>query len=867
MPPTPTLPPDSIFVDPDDAIADTGVDSAEDVARHESATDGFSNLDEFLAWANATRERSVAEELAHLPAKEQEELLDGVDPDSLLYSWDTWARPSQVLPESGFNTAVVMAGRGWGKGLPLDTPIPTPNGFTRMGDLQDGDEVYYEAGKTCHVVAAHDPYTPNHMFRLTFDDDSSILADADHLWRTQTRREYKRARGYNVRTTKELLDSLDDGHCVQVTAPLELPDAELPVDPYTLGAWLGDGASAGPTICGVDSEIFDRIRKTYALRDGRSPSSIARQPNLQSWFIGGRNELTPHFHTLQLFKNKHVPEPYFWGSVEQRLELLRGIMDTDGTIEKTGCRAGVGFVSRRLRDDVQRLLVTLGYKARARTRRKGVHGRPETIKDFYTVEFRPTPERNPFALTRKAERVVAYRAQSNRATHRRLVSVTEAPIVTVRCITVDSPDATYLAGRELITTHNTRVGSEWIRQKARDNPGCRIILLGRTTADVRDVMVLGESGILAVSPPGEKPEYLPSRRLLTWPNGSQALLATSQEPSVLRGPQAHFAWADEIGTYTHVPDESGLTAWQNLRIATRLGEAPQVITTTTPKRMPAVQELMDEVASANSSTIIIRGRTVDNVAALSRSYLEMLFHLYHGTALWAQEIMGEVVDAVEGALWSDSTINSARALTGLPSLPFRVVAVDPSVAENPRDECGIVVVGGTSEKLLHKRHAYVLEDATIHGAPGVWAAAVVEAHKKWKTAGVVAEGNQGGELVRMAIHAVDPTVPVFIVHARQNKQLRAEPVVTAYEQKRVHHVGYLGALETQMTGWEPGVSKKSPDRVDALVYGVAAVLIKPPKDLFKILRPLRAKSAGSNRVSGIKRSPFAGHRSGGTRAA
>lgn len=412
----------------------------------------------------------------------------------------------------------------------------------------------------------------------------------------------------------------------------------------------------------------------------------------------------------------------------------------------------------------------------------------------------------------------------------------------------------------------SRVGSEWIRKKARENPGCRIILLGRTAADVRDVMVLGESGIIACSAPNEKPSYYPSRRALVWPNGSQALLATSMEPSVLRGPQANFSWADEIGTYTHIPDESGLTAWQNLRIATRLGEEPQTITTTTPKRMPAIVELLDEVAIPSKKTIVIKGRTIDNVAALSRNYLEMLFHLYHGTSLWAQEIMGELVEASEGALWSDALLNGARALTGVPPLPFRCVAVDPSVAENPKDECGIVVVGGTGHKELHKRHAYVLEDATVHGSPSVWAKAVVEAAQRWQVQGVIAEGNQGSELVRMAINAIDPDLKVFLVNARQNKQLRAEPVVTAYEGKRVHHVGMLPTLEAQMTSWEPGVTKKSPDRIDALVYGVAAMLIQPPKGLFRVMKPMRASSAGKRTVPGVKKG-YQGHKNSPLRRA
>lgn len=405
----------------------------------------------------------------------------------------------------------------------------------------------------------------------------------------------------------------------------------------------------------------------------------------------------------------------------------------------------------------------------------------------------------------------------------------------------------------------TRVGSEWTRKKAREHPGCRIILLGRTSADVRDTMVKGESGILAVSPPSERPDYTPSTRSLVWPNGTTALLMSSIEPSLLRGPQAHFAWADEIGTYNHIPDETGLTAWQNLRIACRLGAHPQVITTTTPRRLPAIVELSDEVATPGSGTILLKGRTLDNVSALSRSYLEMLFNLYHGTKLWEQEIMGELIEAAQGAMWNDDLIRSARALTGLPSLPLRVLAVDPSVAEQPRDECGIVVVGGTAHPKLHQRHAYVLEDATVHGSPKVWAQRVVDTARRWQVAGVVAEGNQGGELVAMAINSLDPDLKVFTVHARQNKALRAEPVVTAYESGRVHHVGYLGNLEDQMTGWEPEVSKKSPDRVDALVYAVTAMLIRPPRGLFS-LGNLRARSAASQRVPGVKKSAYAGHR-------
>ena len=325
----------------------------------------------------------------------------------------------------------------------------------------------------------------------------------------------------------------------------------------------------------------------------------------------------------------------------------------------------------------------------------------------------------------------------------------------------------------------SRAGSEWVREKAMQNPGCRII-----------------------------PEYFPSKRLLKWPNGSIAQLFSATEPDQLRGPQAHFAWCDEVAAFPHIPDASGLTAWDNARIATRLGDYPQLIATTTPKRVPVIKDLLK---ITDGSVVITRGSTKDNKGNLSSAYLDVIYGVYAGSHLASQELEGILTDEVEGALWTDDLLNAARTLTALPPLPFRVVAVDPSVSATPKDECGIVVVGATGHKKLHERHAYVLEDATIHGSPDVWARRVVETARRWRCP-VVAEGNQGGDLVRMAIHSIDPSVQVFQVTARQNKQLRAEPVIAVYEQKRVHHVGYLPTLEAQQTSWVPAETKKSPDR-------------------------------------------------------
>lgn len=411
----------------------------------------------------------------------------------------------------------------------------------------------------------------------------------------------------------------------------------------------------------------------------------------------------------------------------------------------------------------------------------------------------------------------------------------------------------------------TRLLAEWVRKVAREHPGCRIALVARTAADCRDVIINGESGIMAVCPPNERPEYFPSRRSLEFPNGSVATHFSAAEPDQLRGPQFHFAAVDELAAWNHVPGMDGLTAWDQVQVACRLGDNPQIVVATTPKRVPAMRALLERVNEPGVR--ITRGSTMRNRGNLSANYLDLMASLYAGTAIGRQELEGLLLDDVEGALWTEQLINEhrAKALIDVGALPFRVVAVDPSVAENPRDECGIVVVGATAHRDVHKRHAYVLEDATVHGSPGIWAKRVVEVCKKWKCAGIVAEGNQGAELVRMAIQAVDPTMRVFMIHARQNKALRAEPVVTAYEKGRVHHVAYLPELETQMTGWEPGVSKKSPDRVDALVYGVSASILKPPKGLFS-LGSIRARSAAGHRLP-VKKSSYGGHRGGVRRAA
>jgi phage terminase large subunit-like protein len=381
-----------------------------------------------------------------------------------------------------------------------------------------------------------------------------------------------------------------------------------------------------------------------------------------------------------------------------------------------------------------------------------------------------------------------------------------------------------LAGRGF---GKTRLASEWVREEAKytTTGQRRFALVARTAADVRDVIVEGESGILNVTPPSERPHYEPSKRRLTWPNGNTATLFTADEPDSLRGPQFTHAWGDEVAAWRQTPDAAGMTAWDNLRVGTRLGQYPKLLVTTTPKRVPILYSLLKE-AEKGEIVKVTRGSTLDNSGNLSSAYLDTMLGIYEGTALAKQELYGEMLSDVDGAMWTEEIVEASRQMALPPATPLRLIGVDPSVAENPKDECGIVVVSSTADGDLYKRQAWVLEDASVHGSPTVWAQKVVDMARKWGCP-VVAEVNQGGALVKNAIHQIDPTVTVLEVHSKQGKQLRAEPITLAYQQGRVHHVGYHVHLESQMYSWIPGEGK-SPDRIDALVHALTALLIKPP---------------------------------------
>jgi phage terminase large subunit-like protein len=374
-----------------------------------------------------------------------------------------------------------------------------------------------------------------------------------------------------------------------------------------------------------------------------------------------------------------------------------------------------------------------------------------------------------------------------------------------------------LAGRGF---GKTRCGAEWVQQMAKEHPGCRIALVAETAADVRKVMVEGDSGILSIASPDFMPVYSPANRQLTWPNGSIALTYNATQPDQLRGPQHHYAWSDEIAKWQYIQD-----SWDQLQFGLRLGEDPRQLVTTTPRPLALIKKLV-----VDPHTVVTRGKTMDNAANLASPFLKQIEERYGGTRLGRQELDGEILDDIPGALWQRVNIDETRLAECPDDLLRVVVAVDPAASsQEGSDETGIVVVGLARDKDGYAR-GYVLEDATLRGSPEEWARKAVNMYRKWSADKIVAEKNQGGEMVAAVIRAVDRSIPIKLVHASRGKVIRAEPISALYEQHRVHHVGRFDELEDQMCTFSVdnirGNGMGSPDRVDALVWGLTDIFEK-----------------------------------------
>ena len=388
----------------------------------------------------------------------------------------------------------------------------------------------------------------------------------------------------------------------------------------------------------------------------------------------------------------------------------------------------------------------------------------------------------------------------------------------------------------------TRSAAEWVREKVMTGQAKRIALVSDTAADTRDVMIRGPAGLCSIGPPGERPVYRATDRSVTWPNGAIAIAYSAEAPELLRGPEHDLAWCDELAKWRNLrkADVEGGTAWDNLLMGLRIGRHPQVCVSTTPRNVPTVRKILSDPLA-----VITQASTYENLRNLAPPFRESIKR-FEGTRLGRQELEGDILDDNPGALWKRKQLDDLRVQT-YPQLVRIGVAIDPAIsAEETSDDTGIIVAG-----IGVDGHGYVLDDLTVHDIPAVWARESLHGYARWKAGTIIAEVNQGGQMVEHTLRSTCAPNEYFryeAVHASQGKLTRAEPISALYEQCKVHHVGSFPELEDQLCSWTPG--QKSPDRLDALVWALtwlfpnestcpaAGITSEPEPDYYRTERPL-----------------------------
>lgn len=354
----------------------------------------------------------------------------------------------------------------------------------------------------------------------------------------------------------------------------------------------------------------------------------------------------------------------------------------------------------------------------------------------------------------------------------------------------------------------TRTGAEWVRARVESGTSGRIALVARTPADIRDVMIEGDSGLMNVCPPWNRPRYEPSKKHLTWPDGTVAIAYSSHEPDQLRGQQFNTAWCDELASWEY-PRET----WDTLAFGLRAGASPQCVVTTTPRPIELLRELVDQ-----EDVHVTRGSTYENSRFLAPSFIRQIQRRYEGTDVGRQEIYAELLEEAQDALWRRDWI--ARVETP-PDFNRIVVAIDPAMSSRPdSDETGIIVAGADEDL-----RGYVLEDASGRMSPDEWARRAISLYDRYSASRIIGERNNGGDLVGSVLKTASGgrSLPIRLVNASVGKYARAEPVAALYQQGRVFHAGSFPKLEDQLCTWEPGAST-SPDRMDALVWALSDLI-------------------------------------------
>lgn len=714
--------------------------------------------------------------------------------EALKYRWSLKARKSQLLPPGDWTYWAIISGRGFGKtrcgcetvriwkdnnpiillagatagdlrdimiegeSLDIMTPIPTPHGWTTMEYLKVGDKVFDETGAPCSVIWVSKIADNRPCYEVGFSDGETIIADAKHKWFTWSGRARRAVRISkhpedvpSVVTTEEIAKNLFDygqmNHAIPLPGALQYPEKILLIHPYVLGAWMGDGRVRGGDFTSADQEIIETIT-SFGYK-------VTKHHYKYAYRICG---IDPDLKTLKVIGNKHIPDEYLFGSIEQRLWLLRGIMDTDGYISPRG-QCAFDNNNLVLMENVRELIRGLGMTVTLKRTAK-IHASFPGAKPMYRLTFQPTI--NVFQLSRKTKRI---KKLSSKASWRMIRSAIPCDSVPVKCISVDSKSSLFLVGKGCEPTHN--------------------------------------SGIMAISPPWDMPRYESSKSRLTWKNGAIAFLRSADEPERFRGLQFYKTWVDELAAWRY-PE-----AWDQIQMGLRLGKNPQALITTTPRPIKILKDILSD-----PNTVITRGSSYENKANLSKAFFDSIIKKYEGTRLGRQEIDAEMLEDVQGALWKRELIDLHR-VQEMPELVKCVIPIDPAVSsKKTSDESGIIPMG-----MGANGHIYVFDDLSGIYAPKNLMTKAITAYEKYRADKIVAEVNNGGEFIKDLLRLIGGDIPYAEVWASRGKVTRAQPVLMLYEQGRVHHVGSLPALEDEMCTWDEKAGDPSPNRIDSLVWG------------------------------------------------
>lgn len=718
-------------------------------------------------------------------------------------------QPHQRISADFDGGHLLLAGRGAGKLLALGTPVPTPTGWSTMGELSPGDHVLDMHGSPTTVVEVS-PVQTDTTYRMVLDDGSEFITGASHQWVTTTNRDRKQAYRNNripevsVRTSQDIVNTLrtntarpDLNHAIPVTGELTLPEAsDLPIPPYDLGVWLGDGSRNTSRVTLNDQDAEDIITQltepVRLVHPERGCSSYALGST------GDQDSLVSRLKRLGIERTKEIPPQYLRASAEQRMALLRGLMDTDGycggnTVEFTS-------TDQVLAHGAHELAVSLGFKATIRSGRASLNGEDHGPK--WRVCWRP--DRQVFGVSRKAKSWTPPGGQATRSRQRMIVSMERVSPVPMRCITVDSPTSTYLVGRNMVPTHNTMAAMHWLNHRALEEAGLRARVIAPTAGDGVASCVEGVDGLLALS--GNRATFHPAApggAHVAYPNGSKVWIVGTPTPKDVDRLRA--LTNIEIDVFEEAAANPQIkAAVQQAALSRRRGK-PRWVATTTPRPIETVKKWLKD-----AKVTVVRARMSDNphLPEAYREYAESL----KGTRLYQQEVLGEVIEDVEGALWTFNDIERSY-VDDLPEFDRVEVGVDPAVGSGTT---GIIVAG------IAEGVTYIIDDLSMtDAAPSAWARKVAAAVEEYDASCVVVEDNQGGRLVEETLQSADLTLPIQRVNSRVSKEARATPVAVLWEvtDQRARMARGMVQLVEQMLEWVPGVF--SPDRIDAMVHVTA----------------------------------------------